>query len=393
MKNSIHLILIALVVFGLASSAAVARTWTDRKGRTVDADFVAFSDSKVHVKRNSDGKDFAIPFNELSDADQEFVKAAQKPRSENATDVRSVDAKTEVADYNGISLQEYLNELSKEEFEIAKMFTYAEKALSGKGLDAFILLGFVPSKSRAIMTGEDSVPAIRQILSRGNANAKCWGLFFSQYVPKKGAEQAIPEILLLLNDTDARVRKLACASVFAFALSDHITERRTIEVCLPLLNDENEDVKSAAEAGLAALMVKKSGGDWKQLFKGVSATATAAFPDRAKAKEVVKTVPQLVSPLPKAAEVLPSGPNPVRINNPNDFDVWVGLRAGKKGRDFLVQAKSVDSILVPDGKYEVFFYYLDNLYTGDSISLTRNGVEIRIVSERNGNYAIRRARE
>ena len=92
MKNSIYLILVALVVFGLASNASVARTWTDRKGRTVDADFLGFKDGKAHIKRNSDGKEFAVPFDRLSDADQEFVKAAQKPRSENATDVQNVDA-------------------------------------------------------------------------------------------------------------------------------------------------------------------------------------------------------------------------------------------------------------------------------------------------------------
>jgi len=57
-----------------ASSASFARTWTDLKGRQVEGDFVALKDGKVKIKRNSDGKEFDFPLDELSDADQDFVK-------------------------------------------------------------------------------------------------------------------------------------------------------------------------------------------------------------------------------------------------------------------------------------------------------------------------------
>jgi len=87
------------------------------------------------------------------------------------------------------------------------------------------------------------------------------------------------------------------------------------------------------------------------------------------------------------------GNNEVRIRNPNDFDVTVGLRSGRSGRDFQVVANRVASVFVPDGEYEIYFIYSnkpDALFKGDDFSLNDNGVEIQIVKVVGGNYGIKR---
>lgn len=90
-----------------------------------------------------------------------------------------------------------------------------------------------------------------------------------------------------------------------------------------------------------------------------------------------------------------NGRNEVRVRNPNDFTVWVGVRSGRSGRDFSVGANNVASVFLPDGKYDIFFVYSskpDALFQGDSFTLARHGVEIRIVKVVGGNYDIRRVK-
>lgn len=99
--------------------------------------------------------------------------------------------------------------------------------------------------------------------------------------------------------------------------------------------------------------------------------------------------------LPKFQNEIPKGTNEVRIRNPNEFAVTVGLRSAGKGRDFAVAEKTSASTLVPDGMYEIYFVYFTDpkaLYRGDTFSLQGNGVEIQIVRVVNGNYAIRRVK-
>jgi hypothetical protein len=89
------------------------------------------------------------------------------------------------------------------------------------------------------------------------------------------------------------------------------------------------------------------------------------------------------------------GSNEVRIRNPNDFSVTVGLRSGKNGKDFRVLANDSASVFVPNGKYEIYFIYSnepDALFKGDDFSLNGNGVEIRIVKVVDGNYGIKRVK-
>ena len=86
------------------------------------------------------------------------------------------------------------------------------------------------------------------------------------------------------------------------------------------------------------------------------------------------------------------GGNEVRVRNPNDFSVAVGVRTGDGGRDFEVSANGVNSVHVPDGKYDIYFVYSnrpDALFQGDSFTLSGTGVEIQIVKVVGGNYGIR----
>jgi hypothetical protein len=89
------------------------------------------------------------------------------------------------------------------------------------------------------------------------------------------------------------------------------------------------------------------------------------------------------------------GTNEVRVKNPNDFNVLVGLRYGNRGRDFDVPANGVSSVFVPNGEYEIYFVYSnkpDALFKGDDFSLNNNGVEIQIVKVVGGNYGIRQVK-
>lgn len=90
-----------------------------------------------------------------------------------------------------------------------------------------------------------------------------------------------------------------------------------------------------------------------------------------------------------------NGAMEVRIKNPNNFEVKVGLRSGGKGKDFVVLANSIKSVKVPNGQYDIFFRYStdsDKLFQGDSFKINNNGIEIQIVKVVNGNYKIRQVK-
>ena len=110
------------------------------------------------------------------------------------------------------------------------------------------------------------------------------------------------------------------------------------------------------------------------------------------AGDTKSTIPATV--LPRYANEL-SGSNEVRIKNPNDFSVRAGLRSGVNGKDMDVPANGVESVYVPDGRYDIYFVYSnkpDALFQGDSFTLSGNGVEIQIVKVVGGNYSIRQVK-
>ena len=55
------------------------RLFTDRDGRTVEAEFLGVADGQVLVRRKLDGKEFTIPLEKLSEKDQLWVKQPQSP--------------------------------------------------------------------------------------------------------------------------------------------------------------------------------------------------------------------------------------------------------------------------------------------------------------------------
>lgn len=74
MKRSRPIMLLILLSIMLSTSICTGRMWTNRNGRTLEADFIALKDGKVQVKRTSDGKLFEVPLESLSDADQAYVR-------------------------------------------------------------------------------------------------------------------------------------------------------------------------------------------------------------------------------------------------------------------------------------------------------------------------------
>jgi hypothetical protein len=56
------------------------RTWTDKDGKTVEAEFRGFADGRVKLRRTTDGRDFEVPITNLSAADRELVEVSSKSR-------------------------------------------------------------------------------------------------------------------------------------------------------------------------------------------------------------------------------------------------------------------------------------------------------------------------
>jgi hypothetical protein len=83
----------------------------------------------------------------------------------------------------------------------------------------------------------------------------------------------------------------------------------------------------------------------------------------------------------------------LRIKNPNEFNVRVGVRSDGKGKDFYVPAYGTQSVFVPPGFYATYFQYSNEpqaLYQGDNVPLFFNGSQITITKVVNGNYGIRK---
>lgn len=89
------------------------------------------------------------------------------------------------------------------------------------------------------------------------------------------------------------------------------------------------------------------------------------------------------------------GGNEVRVDNPNNRAVQVEIRSGMKNKRFTVPPRSVRSVWVPNGSFQVFFVYSDEpdaVYQGDDFTLNDNGVLINLVQQVNGNFGIRRVK-
>ena len=73
-RHALMAFLVLLIVLS-ASEVSFGRTWTDRKGRQLEAEYVGFKDGKVKIRRKSDGRVFDLSLDMLSEEDKSFVKA------------------------------------------------------------------------------------------------------------------------------------------------------------------------------------------------------------------------------------------------------------------------------------------------------------------------------
>ena len=80
MCTEIRSILFSVALICVAAATADSRTWTDRTGQQLDAEFINFTNGKVQIKRTSDGKTFYVPLERFSDADQAFVQSEMQTR-------------------------------------------------------------------------------------------------------------------------------------------------------------------------------------------------------------------------------------------------------------------------------------------------------------------------
>lgn len=121
--------LLVLVLSAVGAAAADARTWTDRTGRQLDAEFVSFSNGIVRIKRTSDGRTFDLPLERFSDADIAFVRAqpaAGKPlpirldRVDTAAKLEKLAAKARTARECVSLYQLFLSDPAPAEAEKAK---------------------------------------------------------------------------------------------------------------------------------------------------------------------------------------------------------------------------------------------------------------------------------
>lgn len=78
--------LLATIVFASLISTCWSRTWTDRKGRTIEADLISSKEGVVRIKRK-DGKLFNLKMEQISDEDQEYVKTASEEQTDSQGDI------------------------------------------------------------------------------------------------------------------------------------------------------------------------------------------------------------------------------------------------------------------------------------------------------------------
>lgn len=78
------ILVMALSFCWIGPSLVSAREWISKDGRKLEADFVSATSTEVKVKRRSDQREFTIPLETLSEADQKWVEEnkgkASRPR-------------------------------------------------------------------------------------------------------------------------------------------------------------------------------------------------------------------------------------------------------------------------------------------------------------------------
>jgi hypothetical protein len=76
MQTRVLILALGLVVAAASTSFAATRTWQDNRGRKIQAELVRAVDGTVILLRH--GKVVKVPFENLSPADQEYVRKELK---------------------------------------------------------------------------------------------------------------------------------------------------------------------------------------------------------------------------------------------------------------------------------------------------------------------------
>ncbi|MBN2703478.1 MAG: hypothetical protein JXR23_04630 [Pontiellaceae bacterium] len=84
-KKSILGVFGAALLLSTFAQAGGFRTWTDKKGNTIKAEFVRWSGTKVMLK-TEEGKELGVPADGLSLADQEYLAKIVPPEMEITVD-------------------------------------------------------------------------------------------------------------------------------------------------------------------------------------------------------------------------------------------------------------------------------------------------------------------
>ena len=88
-------------------------------------------------------------------------------------------------------------------------------------------------------------------------------------------------------------------------------------------------------------------------------------------------------------------PYAIRIVNPRDASVTVNICGSgdtRGGVDFEVKPRGAAARFFPNGSYEIFFTFSDDLarYQGDNVVLSNKSVELKLQEAKYGNYGLRR---
>lgn len=157
--------------------------------------------------------------------------------------------------------------------------------------------------------------------------------------------------------------------------------------CAPLPHPEVGIVWINQDGGFEGKRRARAG----KIVAGVAAATSFAPLSRSPANEAASEG----DVLPRFQQELGKGTKKVRVRNPNDSSVMIGVRCDRRGVDFRVPTNGTGSVLVPKGSYNIFFAYENEkkfLYQTDSFELEQSGVEIQLVRVPGGIYAIRRVR-
>lgn len=90
---------VAAIIIGGTSGDVQARVWVDSEGRTVDAEFIKYEGTTVHLRRNDTGAEIEVAYSKFSDADKQEIdslheQATRKPESSPAAEMKEDSSAT-----------------------------------------------------------------------------------------------------------------------------------------------------------------------------------------------------------------------------------------------------------------------------------------------------------